>query len=51
MKHEFYTKQEDNHIERYDITNQAFAFFICAILIGIVIGGLGTLTYLSVHQF
>lgn len=51
MKHKFYAKEEDHKIERYDLTNQDFAFFICAILIGMVIGGLGTIVYFSSHHF
>ena len=47
MKHESYTKQEDNRIERFDITNQDFAFFICSVLIGIVIGGMSVMIYFS----
>lgn len=51
MKHRFYAKQEDHSVERYTLTNQDFAFFICAVLIGVVIGGLGTLAYLSANNF
>ena len=51
MKHKFYTKPEDETIQMYELSNSDFAFFICAMLIGVVIGGFGTLAYLSYHSF